>query len=159
MVSSYEFEPSSVYLLEHGKLELQVMEMLPGAVNGTKSQVPVGDDDLGLVFEVKDPEILRLDDKTGNMTALKQGETYIFLKNKEGEVLKGMPIWVTTAHKVNITSNPHPESKQLIKGNEYDIHVDILTKEGKAIHPSPVRKAGKCALYQITGFFLPEHSG
>ena len=101
--------------------------------------VPVGDTDIGLTLEVRDPEILRMDDATGNMTALKEGETYVFLKNSDGEVIKGMPVWVTPAHKVNITAHPHPESRQLVKKQDYELVIDILNKEGKRIYPSKVR--------------------
>ena len=96
----------------------------------------MGDEDVGLKFEVRDPDILRMDDTTGNMTAMKEGETYVFLKNSEGEVLKGMPIWVTPVHKVDVTAHPHPESRQLIKKQDYDLHVDLYNKEGKKLYPS-----------------------
>ena len=101
--------------------------------------VPVGDADIGLTLEVSDPEIVRMDNTSGNMMALKEGETYVFLKNSDGEVIKGMPEWVTPARKVNVTAHPHPESRQLVKKQEYQLVVDILNKEGKRIHPSKVR--------------------
>jgi len=136
VTSSYVFEPSNLYLLEHGKIALKVMEPVKVANTTVLTPVVVGDDDAGLTLEVRDPDVVRLDDKTGNMTALKEGETYVFLKNSEGEVVKGMPIFVTTAHKVNVTLHPHPESRQLIKNNEFDLHIDIFNKEEKKIYPS-----------------------
>ena len=53
VTNTYRFEPSTVYLMPYGKIELKVVE---GDGNDT---VPIGDDDLGLVLEVKDASVLR----------------------------------------------------------------------------------------------------
>ena len=53
VTNTYRFEPSTVVLMPYGKIELQVVE---GDGNDI---VPIGDDDLGLVLEVKDASVLR----------------------------------------------------------------------------------------------------
>ena len=67
----------------------------------------------------------------------------VFVKNSEGEVVKGMPIRVVKAHSMTVTAEPHPETHQLILEDEYEIHVNIFTKDGRKIHPSEVRRK-KC---------------
>jgi len=63
----------------------------------------------------------------------------IFVKNPEGEIIKGMPIRVTKAHTLKIVSHPYPESKQLILDNVYEIKVEIYDKEERQIYPSEVK--------------------
>ena len=47
-----------------------------------------------------------------------------------------MPIRVTKASHLTVTAEPNPESSQLIKNREYEIKVNIFTKEGRPIYPS-----------------------
>jgi hypothetical protein len=56
----------------------------------------------------------------------------------EGEFVKAVPIRVTTAHSITVTSHPDPESKQLTFGHEYDIKVNVLNREEREIYPSEV---------------------
>jgi len=62
----------------------------------------------------------------------------IFVKNADGEIVKGMPIRVTRAHSIKVTSYPNPESKQLILENVYEIKIEIFDKNEQAIYPSEV---------------------
>ena len=60
------------------------------------------------------------------------------MKSQDGEIIKGMPIWVTRPKKLVVTSHPHPESKQLILQQTYDLKVDIYDKDDHLIYPSKV---------------------
>jgi hypothetical protein len=62
----------------------------------------------------------------------------LFVKNTDGEVVKGMPVRVTTAHSITVTAEPHPDSKQLMLDNEYQIKINIFNKDGRPVFPSPV---------------------
>ena len=63
----------------------------------------------------------------------------LYVRNKEGEVIKGQPIWVVRPKRIEISSHPHPESKQLLNQHTYDIKVDIYDKDDHLIYPSKVR--------------------
>jgi hypothetical protein len=43
------------------------------------SELEVGTDSSDYRFEIKDPEFVNIDPKTGNVTALKEGETSVSL--------------------------------------------------------------------------------
>ena len=62
----------------------------------------------------------------------------MFLKNSEGEIVKGMPMRVVKAHSITVTAEPNPESKQLILDHEYTIKVNIFTKDNRPVYPSEV---------------------
>lgn len=62
----------------------------------------------------------------------------VFVKNAEGEIVKGMPIRVVKPHSMTVTAEPHPETHQLILEDDYDIKVNILTKDGRKVYPSEV---------------------
>ena len=62
----------------------------------------------------------------------------VFVKNAEGEIIKGMPIRIAKAHSLTVTAEPNPESKQLILDQEYTIKVNIFTKDERPIYPSDV---------------------
>ena len=64
--------------------------------------------------------------------------TQLLVKDKEGNVVKAVPLRVTTAHSVTLTSHPAPESKQLILGHEYDIKIAIFNRDEREIYPSEV---------------------
>ena len=95
-------------------------------------------EDRDYTFEVKETEYVTLDSKSNNVTAVTVGETTVFVKNSEGEIIKGMPIRVSKAGSVTVTAEPHSDSKQLILGHEYTIKVNVFTKEGRPIYPSEV---------------------
>ena len=56
----------------------------------------------------------------------------------EGDVVKGQPIWVVRPKRIEISSHPYPESKQLLNKHTYDIKVDIYDKDDHLIYPSKV---------------------
>jgi hypothetical protein len=60
------------------------------------------------------------------------------VKNAEGEIVKGMPIRVTTAHSLKVKAYPNPESKQLILDNVYEIRIEIFDKNEQPVYPSEV---------------------
>lgn len=62
----------------------------------------------------------------------------IFVKNQEGEIIKGMPIRVTKAHSLKIVAYPNPDSKQLTLDNVYEIKVEIYDKNENLVYPSTV---------------------
>ena len=95
-------------------------------------------EDRDYTFEVKEAEYVTLDSQSNNVTAVTVGETTVFVKNSEGEIIKGMPIRVTKAGSVTVTAEPHPDSKQLILNHEYTIKVNVFNKEGRPIYPSEV---------------------
>ena len=60
----------------------------------------------------------------------------VFVKNTDGEIVKGMPIRVTKAHSLTVKAHPNPESKQLILDHDYTVKVTVFNKEGREIYPS-----------------------
>lgn len=63
------------------------------------------------------------------------------MKNSEGEVIKFVPVRVTTAHSLTVTARQDPDSKQLMLGHTYDIDIQIYNKDERPIYPSPVSKS------------------
>ena len=53
-------------------------------------------------------------------------------------MVKAVPLRITTAHSIALTSHPDPESKQLILGYEYDIKIAIFNRDGREVYPSEV---------------------
>merc|ERR1712213_175779 len=98
-------EPDGAYLLEGGVAHLQLFEK--------------SGEDPDFTFDVKETEYVTYDKASGNITAQKVGETTIFVKNSQGDIVKGMPIRVTKAASITVTAEPHPESKQLILDHDY----------------------------------------
>lgn len=54
-------------------------------------------------------------------------------------MVKAVPLRITTAHSLALTSHPDPESKQLILGYEYDIKIAIFNRDGREVYPSEVK--------------------
>ena len=65
--------------------------------------------------------------------------TQLLVKDKEGSVVKAVPLRITTAHSLALTSHPNPESKQLVLGYEYDIKIGIFNRDGREVYPSEVK--------------------
>ena len=65
--------------------------------------------------------------------------TQLLVKDKAGSVVKGVPLRITTAHSLALTSHPDPESKQLILGYEYDIKIALFNRDGREVYPSEVK--------------------
>jgi len=130
-------EPDGAFLLEGGKAHLKLFEK-SGLRDSTGEQIKrelvTTGEDPDFKFEVKEPEYVTLDGN--NVTAQKIGETTIFVKNPEGEIVKGMPIRVTKAHSLTVKAHPNPESKQLILDHDYTVKVTVFNKEGREIYPS-----------------------
>jgi hypothetical protein len=64
----------------------------------------------------------------------------LFIKSSDGEIVKSVPVRVTTANHVTVTIRQNPEATQVILGHEYDIEVNIFNKDGRKIHPSDVKQ-------------------
>ena len=64
----------------------------------------------------------------------------LYVRNMEGEVVKGQPIWVVRPKRIEILSHPFPKSKQLMNEHIYDIKVDIYDKDDHLIYPSKVSR-------------------
>ena len=117
------------------------------SVNGDVSRASVflgtGDKD-EFEIEVADPDIVRIDgfgSGACHITALKDGSTDLFLKNRvDGEIWKRHHVTVTTVDYSNIkASNPRHNrinQRQLTNGDVYDLEVELFTKHGMKIYPS-----------------------
>jgi len=126
-------------LLEGATAKLQLFEhsgILDKEGNPTKVEIETTGKEPDFTFDIKEPEYVTLDPTTNVMTAVQQGETTVFVKNSEGEIVKGMPIRVDKANKIKIVAEPSSKSNQLIKGNDYTIKINIFTKEDRPIYPS-----------------------
>lgn len=64
----------------------------------------------------------------------------MLVKNAEDEVVKRVPIRVTTAGHLTVTLKEDADNVRMILGNEYEISVNIFNKDGRKIHPSEVRQ-------------------
>jgi len=132
-------EPDGAFLLEGATAKLQLFEqsgILDKEGNPTKVEIETTGKEPDFTFDIKEPEYVTLDPTTNVMTAVQQGETTVFVKNSEGEIVKGMPIRVDKANKIKIVAEPSSKSNQLIKGNDYTIKINIFTKEDRPIYPS-----------------------
>lgn len=132
-------EPDGAFLLEGATAKLQLFEqsgILDKEGNPTKVEIETTGKEPDFTFDIKEPEYVTLDPTTNIMTAVQQGETTVFVKNSEGEIVKGMPIRVDKANKIKIVAEPSSKSNQLIKGNDYTIKINIFTKEDRPIYPS-----------------------
>jgi len=135
VTSQFRFEPDAVYLLEGASVKMKVLEQFEDkAIEVVMGKEGQGKDEFYL--DVKNPEIVSINRKTGELKALVEGETTLFVKDKEGEVIKGQPIWVARPKKLVVNTYPYPESKQLIINREYDIKIDIYDKDDHLIYPS-----------------------
>jgi len=135
VTSELSFEPDAVYLLEGANVEMKVLEHL----RDSKQEIKMGIEGKGkdeFYLDIKDSKIATLNRKTGEITGSEEGETTLYVRNKEGEVIKGQPIWVVRPKRIEISSHPHPESKQLLNQHTYDIKVDIYDKDDHLIYPS-----------------------
>jgi len=132
-------EPDGAFLLEGATAKLQLFEqsgILDKEGNPTKVEIETTGKEPDFTFDIKEPEYVTLDPTTNVMTAVQQGETTVFVKNSEGEIVKGMPIRVDKANKIKIVAEPSSKSNQLIKGNDYTVKINIFTKEDRPIYPS-----------------------
>jgi hypothetical protein len=140
-----QVEPDGVFLLEGATVQFRLFEKVVdrdgkssmAELNLTKSEKEdQGEAAPEYKFEVKEAEFASFDEKTGFVTALKEGETTLFVRNAEGEVVKSVPVRITTASSITVTTLQDPESNQMILGNEYDVAVNIFNRDGRKIHPS-----------------------
>ena len=161
VTASLVIEPDGAFLLEGGTAQLKLFEKsgvldeqgkptLRGKIRKVflvtckhvfffvPLELKTTGEDRDYTFEVKEAEYVTLDSQSNNVTAVTVGETTVFVKNSEGEIIKGMPIRVTKAGSVTVTAEPHPDSKQLILNHEYTIKVNVFNKEGRPIYPSEV---------------------
>ena len=160
VTASLVIEPDGAFLLEGGTAQLKLFEKsgilneqgkptLRGKIYKTVltcianmyfwcTELKTTGEDRDYTFEVKESEYVTIDSKSNNVTAVTVGETTVFVKNSEGEIIKGMPIRVSKAGSVTVTAEPHSDSKQLILDHEYTIKVNVFTKEGRPIYPSEV---------------------
>lgn len=131
-------EPDGVFLLEGGMVNFKLLEKGIDQYGKTNIQeLDVTSVDSDYTFEIKEPEIAVLDKATSNVTALAaDGETTLFVKNSEGEIVKGVPVRITTAHKLLVKSYPDPDSNQLILGHTYDIQIEVFNRDERPIYPS-----------------------
>ena len=60
----------------------------------------------------------------------------LFVKDLEGNIVKGTPIRCTKPDRLEVIALPYVESRQLIVNKEYEIAINIFDKDDNKIYPS-----------------------
>ena len=129
--ATLSLEPDGVYLLAGGEANISLFE----SVDGAKSLISWDATDYTVTSREED--IAKVDMKRKVVIAGEpDDETSLLIKDGEGNIVKGVPIRTARPHRMEIQAHPHPQSKQLIVGQEYNITTTIYDKEDHVIYPS-----------------------
>eukprot|EP00096_Caligus_rogercresseyi_P015821 TRINITY_DN829_c0_g1_i4.p1 TRINITY_DN829_c0_g1~~TRINITY_DN829_c0_g1_i4.p1 ORF type:complete len:890 (-),score=177.71 TRINITY_DN829_c0_g1_i4:182-2851(-) len=139
VLSPLKVEPDGAFLLPGGEVEFKLFEEVASEEGGLYfKEVSVLGENPVYTFEIKDESVASLEKSTSLVTALKEeeDETTLLVKNREGEIIKQIPIRITIADSMSISAYPTPGKIQLLHGEEYEIKVEIFDKNKRPIHPS-----------------------
>ena len=131
VASQLVLEPDGVYLLPGGAASLALQERVGAALQ------PVPWDTADYTVESREEDIARVDMAARTVYGgSADEETSLLIKDKDGGIVKGVPIRTASPHRMEIRAHPHPESRQLIVGQEYNITTTIYDVDGHEIFPS-----------------------
>jgi len=132
-----QLEPDGIYLLTGGEANITLFEKIGKKENPILSKVDIKGELAEFTIASKEEDIVKVDmERQVLIAGTPDDETTIFVKDLEGNILKGVPIRTASPHRMEVKSYPHPESKQLIINQEYDINITIYDKEDHEIYPS-----------------------
>lgn len=130
-------EPDGVYLLEGGNAKISLLESIGSKEKPEFSALKITGPDAEYLLDVKEKEIVSINKETGIITGVMPGEeTILLVKDLDHNIVKGTPVRCTRPDRLEVLSMPHPESRQLVVGREYEIVVNVYDKENHKIYPS-----------------------
>jgi hypothetical protein len=130
-------QPDGAYLLPGGEAPLRLLEVLGTRADQHLGELPLSGEAAEHSVDSREPEVARVDMARGVVVAGgEEDETSLLVRDLEGNIVKGVPVRVVNAHRMEVVAHPYPESRQLIINHEYDINITIFDKDNHEIFPS-----------------------